>query len=99
MSGFLFYFFLRILVRNEVMKTLLPLLNTEPGGRWIEKRYAVSELPDVISQHLKEIRAAEAESSRFAGGGTGVENGAGDLGGNTGIGGNLSGISSSLSSG
>ena len=83
------------------MKTLLPLLNSEPGGRWIEKRYAVSELPDVISQHLKEIRAAaaEAESSRFAGGGTGVENGAGDLGGNTGIGGNLSGISSSLSSG
>ena len=49
------------------------------AGRWLEKRCGISELPEVIHQHLKDVRAsaAEAEASRTAV----VDSGAGDLGG------------------
>ena len=65
------------------------------GGRWIEKRYPKSELPDVIHQHLKDIHSDEP--GRSGGPGSSVENGSGDLvsgGGSTSI---TSSLSSNLS--
>ena len=66
------------------------------GGRWIEKRYPKSEIPDVIQQHLKEIHPDE--SGRSGGPGSSGENGSGDLAGSGGSTATTSSVSSNVSS-